>query len=58
MEQIYDNWKERLEEILLEERRICVITDPELREKYRDRYIQLVIEEDEIRKKLQKVRKK
>lgn len=54
MEQIYDNWKERLEEILLREREICSIKDDELRNAYRDEYVKLIIEEDEIVKKLQK----
>ena len=54
MEQIYDNWKERLEEILLREHEICSIKDDELRSAYRDEYVKLIIEEDEIVKKLQK----
>ena len=53
MEQLYDNWKERLQEILLEEEQIRSIEDEELRNSYWDRYVQLLIEEDELVEKLQ-----
>lgn len=58
MEQLYDNWKERLQEVLLEEEQIRSIKDEELRNSYWDRYVQLLIEEDELIKKLQKIKRK
>ena len=58
MEQLYDNWKERLQEVLLEEEQIRSIKDEELRNSYWDRYVQLLIEEDELIKKLQKIKRR
>ena len=58
MEQIYDNLKERLEEILLREHEICSIKDDKLRETYRDEYVNLIIEEDEIVKKIAEIRRR
>ena len=58
MDQLYDNWKERLQEVLLEEEQIRSIKDEELRNSYWDRYVQLLIEEDELLEKLQKVKRR
>lgn len=58
MEQLYDNWRERLEEVQLREHEICSIEDDDLRAGFWDEYIRLIIEEDELIKKLQKVKRK
>lgn len=58
MDQSYDNWEERFQEVLLEEEQIRSIKDEELRNSYWDRYVQLLIEEDELLEKLQKVKRR